>query len=66
MNINTKDIRIDKIPAGAYYIGDPCYAFNDHQQWLRLLKSIDNLPTVAAVEAQINARETAFADTYPE
>jgi hypothetical protein len=30
-----------------------------------LLKSIDNLPTVAAVEAQINAREAAFADTYP-
>ncbi len=31
-----------------------------------LLKSIDNLPTVAAVEAQINARNAAFAGTYPE
>ena len=31
-----------------------------------LLKSIDNLPTVAAVEAQINARKAAFADTYDE
>ena len=42
MNINTKDIRIDKIPAGAYYIGDPCYAFTkDHQQWLRLLNEAD-------------------------
>ena len=31
-----------------------------------LLKSIDNLPTVAAVEAQINARKAAFAAAYPE
>lgn len=39
MNINTKNIRIDTIPAGAYYIGDPCYAFTDnHRQWLRLLE----------------------------
>ena len=31
-----------------------------------LLKSIDDLPTVAAVEAQIGARKAAFAATYPE
>ena len=31
-----------------------------------LLKSIDNLPTVAAVEAQIGAKKAAFAATYPE
>jgi hypothetical protein len=68
MNINTKDIRIDKIPAGAYYIGDPCYAFTkDHQQWLRLLDQADYFekPMVEFEGFTVGAFHTAHGDgTY--
>lgn len=67
MNINTKDIRLDNIPAGAYYIGDPCYAFDDHQQWLRLLDQSDffDKPMVEFEGFTVGAFHTAHGDgTY--
>lgn len=68
MNINTKDIRLDNIPAGAYYIGDPCYAFtDDHQQWLRLLDQSDffDKPMVEFEGFPVGAFHTAHGDgTY--
>ncbi len=29
------------VPAGTYYLGDPCYCFNDHTLWHSLLHSND-------------------------
>lgn len=29
------------LPAGIYFVGDPCYCFNDHDRWMYLLESTD-------------------------
>ena len=39
--MNTKDIRIDSIPAGVYYIGDPCYPFSSSDGWNDILEKSD-------------------------
>lgn len=28
-----------EVPTGTYYLGDPCYAFDDHAEWMTLLNS---------------------------
>jgi hypothetical protein len=56
-NENNNYMKI-KVPAGVYYIGDPCYVFNDHTKWSkligdgnyyidRMLSFIDNSPVYA-------------------
>lgn len=30
-----------KLPAGTYFIGDPCYCFDDHDKWMKLLDHCD-------------------------
>ena len=27
------------LPAGTYFVGDPCYCFDDHDRWMKLLES---------------------------
>ena len=27
------------LPAGTYFVGDPCYCFDDHDRWMELLES---------------------------
>ena len=39
--MNTKDLRIDPIPAGVYYIGDPCYPFSTGDGWDEILEESD-------------------------
>lgn len=29
------------IPAGTYFVGDPCYCFDAHERWMRLLEATD-------------------------
>ena len=29
------------LPAGTYFVGDPCYCFDDHPRWQRLLDATD-------------------------
>lgn len=29
------------MPAGEYYVGDPCYAFDNHKRWMKWLKDAD-------------------------
>lgn len=41
------------LEAGKYWVGDPCYAFDDHEAWMRLLKSAD-FENVDMLEAEIN------------
>ena len=57
------------LPAGEYWVGDPCYAFSDHQVWMALLESagIDHSPMPRIMEANAEGRSfvasgTAFGD----
>lgn len=53
------------LPAGQYYIGDPCYVISDHNKWMAFLNSCDFFE--ASVEASIGddkfwASPTAYGD----
>lgn len=62
------------IPAGTYWVGDPCYAFEDHELWLRLLtsggidrQSIPRVMECSADGARFVASSTAHGDgTYKD
>lgn len=55
------------LPPGDYWIGDPCYAFDDHSVWMKLLESADYETNPTILEAKAAGREfiasgTAFGD----
>lgn len=60
------------LPAGLYWVGDPCYAFDDQAVWMALLESagIEANPTPRIMEADAKGRSfvasgTAYGDgTY--
>lgn len=29
------------VPAGNYFLGDPCYSFENHKKWLEILSKSD-------------------------
>lgn len=52
-----------EVPAGSYVLGDPCYSFPDHDEWMELLESCEyfNAPigTIRRTKANtFNAMET--------
>ena len=47
------------VPAGKYYVGDPCYAFNEG--WIPLLESCDYFDRPAAANGVV-AFSTAYGD----
>jgi hypothetical protein len=55
------------LPAGTYWVGDPCYAFSDHDLWMRLLESADFRDNPRILNAKADghlfvASGTAFGD----
>lgn len=55
------------IPAGEYWVGDPCYCFTDHGDWMALLESADYTSDRAILEAEAGglrfvASQTAYGD----
>lgn len=55
------------LPAGLYWVGDPCYAYEDHKVWMRLLEAAGYLENPRILDAQIPgdqfiASGTAFGD----
>lgn len=60
------------IPAGEYWVGDPCYAFQDHGVWMSLLESAwggtlnpEEVPQIMEAEAEgfsFVASGTMFGD----
>ncbi len=55
------------IPAGEYWVGDPCYCFTDHNRWMALLESADYMGDHAILEAEAGgaifvASRTAHGD----
>lgn len=41
------------LPAGTYWVGDPCYAFEDHAVWMALLESADYTGPHRILEAEV-------------
>lgn len=39
-----------RLPAGKYWLGDPCYAFGDHEVWMALLESANYLENPRILE----------------
>lgn len=62
--MNTKDLRIDPIPAGVYYIGDPCYAFSSGDDWDNILEESDyfDKPMIMYKGHAVGAFSTAYGD----
>jgi hypothetical protein len=59
------------IPAGTYWVGDPCYAYSDDALWMALLESADykesDLLEARARGHRFVASGTAFGDgTYED
>lgn len=59
------------IPAGSYWVGDPCYAFDDSDLWMALLESARyeerDLLEARARGQRFTASGTAFGDgTYED
>lgn len=55
------------LPAGRYWIGDPCYAYEDHGVWMALLESADYTGSHRILDAEVPgerflASGTAFGD----
>jgi hypothetical protein len=55
------------LPAGNYWVGDPCYAFEDHSLWMRLLESADYMENPQILNAKADghmfvASGTAYGD----
>ena len=62
--MNTKDLRIDSIPAGVYYIGDPCYPFSSGDGWDEILEESDyfDKPVIMYKGHAVGAFSTAYGD----
>lgn len=62
--MNTKDLRIDPIPAGVYYIGDPCYTFSSGDVWDEILEESDYFekPMIMYKGHAVGAFSTAYGD----
>ncbi len=55
------------LPAGTYFVGDPCYAFGDHGLWIALLESADYTnPQVHILEAHARGRIFTAASTMAD
>jgi hypothetical protein len=57
------------LPAGDYFIGDPCYVVQDHEQWLRFLDNSNYLQIPKAMDGDLEfyAASTRFGDgTYED
>lgn len=53
------------IPAGTYVLGDPCYHFTDHSEWMFLLGSSDYFRQPSGVTSRgdrVYALGTAYGD----
>lgn len=53
-----------KLPAGTYFIGDPCYCFNDHSYWGKILGANNYYKEIfTSDEGFVTAAEdTAYGD----
>ena len=58
--MRTKERAVSKmdLPAGMYWVGDPCYAFDDQEEWVDLLESAnyDASPTPPILEAEARGK----------
>jgi len=53
------------LPAGEYWVGDPCYAFEDHELWLALIDSAyEREPNPRILEADARGAEFIASGTY--
>lgn len=58
------------MPAGEYYVGDPCYAVDDHDRWMKWLEDADYMSNPRYLLADLDGQPalgigTAFGDgTY--
>lgn len=42
-----------KVEAGTYWVGDPCYAFEDHAMWMRWLEAADYMNNSLVLLAEV-------------
>jgi hypothetical protein len=78
MTAETEEMESHVIPAGTYWVGDPGYAFADHDLWLRLLDSawtrneegivvVPKIMEANTGDASFVSSGTAYGDgTYPD
>jgi hypothetical protein len=53
------------LPAGKYYIGDPCYVISNHSKWIEFIESsgfFEDSPEAHIGEDKFWAYETAYGD----
>ena len=62
--MNAKDIRVDNIPAGVYYIGDPCYPFSSGDDWGNIIDESDcfEKPMITYKGHAVGGFGTAYGD----
>ena len=53
-----------EVPAGSYVLGDPCYSFPDHDEWMELLESCEyfNAPIGTVRKVNVVAFSTRWGD----
>jgi hypothetical protein len=54
------------VPAGTYVLGDPCYSFRNHDNWLKIINSSDhfNNPIADIDGVKILAFSTQYGDGH--
>lgn len=64
MKIHTKNTRVADIPAGMYYVGDPCYVFEDGDDWDVILDASSDFttPMIKHMGHAVGAFDTAYGD----
>lgn len=62
MGTSTEQTTSQMLPAGAYWVGDPCYAFEDHAVWMALLESADYTGPQRILEAAVRVGELGEVD----
>ena len=64
IQISTKDVRVADIPAGVYYIGDPCYPFSSGDDWDNILDESGDFtkPMIMYNGHAVGAFNTAYGD----
>lgn len=52
MTMKLDSVKID-VEAGTYWVGDPCYAFEDHAMWMRWLEAANYMDSPLVLFAEV-------------